>query len=124
MGPAVASGSASVTEVATTTESGAAGTEAASADVSASAVTGSRGAPLSNPEYQPAQNVATDIGGRTYTGHALDQMRNRGLVPSVIDDTIEYGTESAGQDGATVYTTDQARVIVNPDGRVVTAMPQ
>jgi hypothetical protein len=35
------------------------------------------------------------IGGRTFGGHALDQMRNRGLMPSVVENTIHSGVMSA-----------------------------
>lgn len=78
---------------------------------------------MKNPTYQPVQNTPTTIGGRDYTGHALDQMRNRGLTPSVIEDTIARGTQSAGRDGATIFQTDQARVILNPNGSVKTVIP-
>jgi hypothetical protein len=84
---------------------------------------GSRGAPLRNAPYQPAQNLPTTIGGRQYTGHALDQMRNRGLMPSVVEDAIANGARSAGRGGATIFTTDQARVVLSADGSVTTVNP-
>jgi len=62
-------------------------------------------------------------GGLQYTGHALDQMRNRGMTPSVVEDTIARGTQSAGHDGAMIFQTDQARVILNPNGTVKTVTP-
>jgi hypothetical protein len=84
---------------------------------------GRKGAPLENAPFQPVRNTPTEIGGRTYTGPALDQMQNRGLTPSVVEDTIAHGARTAGRDGAAIFTTDQARVIVNPNGSVKTVMP-
>jgi len=84
---------------------------------------GRKGAPQKNPPYQRVQNEPATINGRQYTGHALDQMRNRGLTPSVVEDSIARGTPSAGDGGATIYTTDQARVVLSPDGRVITVNP-
>jgi len=46
------------------------------------------------------------------------------ILLSVIEDTIVTGTRTAGRDCATIFTTPQARVIVNPNGSVKTAMPQ
>jgi hypothetical protein len=68
-------------------------------------------------------NAPTAINGRQFTGHALDQMQGRGLTPSVVEDTIANGTQTAGREGATISETNQARVVVNPDGSVKTAMP-
>jgi RHS repeat-associated protein len=93
---------------------------AAETTVSAATPVGRLGAPLGSV----ARNTPTTINGRVYTGHALDQMQARGLVPSVIEDTIAQGARSAGRDGATIFTTNQARVIVNPNGSVKTVMPQ
>ena len=70
------------------------------------------------------QNIPTTIGGRSYTGHALDQMQGRGFVPSVVEDTVARGVRTQGYDGATIYTTEQARVILNPNGSVKTVMGQ
>ena len=35
-------------------------------------------------------NTPTVINGRAYSGHALDQMQGRGLVPSIAENTISY----------------------------------
>jgi hypothetical protein len=51
-------------------------------------------------------------------------MQARGITPSMVDDVIANGVKSAGHNGATVYTTDAARVVVNPNGSVKTAMWQ
>ena len=80
---------------------------------------------LGSPMKVPGpQNVPTVINGRQYTGHALDQMQGRGLTPSVIEDTLARGAQSQGRGGATIFTTDQTRVIVNPNGSIKTVYPQ
>lgn len=51
-------------------------------------------------------------------------MQERGLTPSVIEDAISRGTRTPGRGGTTVVTTDQARVVINSAGDVVTVYPQ
>jgi hypothetical protein len=51
-------------------------------------------------------------------------MQARGILPSAVQDTIANGAKSPGYDGATVYTTSQAKVVLNPDGSVKTVMPK
>jgi len=70
------------------------------------------------------QNVSTTIGGRQYTGHALDSMQSRGITPSVVEDTLARGARTPGRDGATIFSTEQARVIVNPNGSIKTVYGQ
>ena len=82
---------------------------------------GRRGNPMKVPR---GANESADINGRNYTGHALDQMQGRGIPSSVDEDTIATGSQSPSYDGATVYTTDQAQVVLNPDGSVKTVIPQ
>ena len=80
---------------------------------------------LGNPMQVPGpQNLPTVINGRNYTGHALDQMQGRGLMPSVVEDTISTGVQSAGRDGAQIFTSGQARIIVNPNGSIKTVYPR
>jgi RHS repeat-associated protein len=90
----------------------------------ATGFTGRRGDPLFNPSYQSAQNEPTVIGERRYTGHALDQMRNRGLTPSVVENAITSGIPSSGRGNTTVYAGADVRVVVGSDGQVVTVYPQ
>ena len=94
---------------------------AAEEAVCASTPVGRRGSPLTVPR---GTNTPANIGGTQYSGHALDQMQGRGLTPSVVEDTLARGAPSSGYDGATVYTTEQARVVVNPDGSIKTVIPQ
>ncbi len=86
----------------------------------ATAPVGRLGSPLTVPR---GTNAPAVINGRQFTGHALDQMQGRGLTPSVVEDTIVNGAQSAGREGATIFETNQARVILNPDGSVKTVMP-
>ncbi|MGH9768139.1 MAG: RHS repeat-associated core domain-containing protein [Blastocatellia bacterium] len=88
--------------------------------IQASTPVGRLGRPMT---VAPGTNAPATIGGRRYTGHALDQMQGRGLTPSVVEDTIARGAKTPGRGGATIYTTEQARVILNPNGSVKTAMP-
>jgi hypothetical protein len=87
-------------------------------------IVGSRRAPVRNAPYQAVRNSPEVIGGRTYTGHALDQMQNRGLVPSVVENTITHGQKSAGNlIGTTRYYDPVNNVSVVVDtatGRVIT----
>ena len=58
-------------------------------------------------------------------GHALDQMQGRGFVPSVVEDTIKTGIKTVGNTpGTWVYCTNQAKVVVNSAGDVVTVIPR
>jgi hypothetical protein len=52
---------------------------------------GNRGFELKNPPYQKRQNAPQYINGRQYSGHAVDQMRNRGIYASVVENTIKTG---------------------------------
>ncbi|NEN75114.1 DUF4258 domain-containing protein [Pelistega sp. NLN82] len=44
-----------------------------------------------NPNYQPVRNNADTIFEREYSSHALDRMQDRGIMPSVIENTIKNG---------------------------------
>jgi hypothetical protein len=45
---------------------------------------GHRGYEMKNSEFQKHQNKPETIDGHQYSGHALDQMRNRGIPISVV----------------------------------------
>lgn len=87
----------------------------------ASAPVGRSGAPLN---VSPGTNAPATIGGRNFTGHAIDRMQGRGIPPSAVDNTIRNGIPSAGRGGATIYRTNELKVIVNPNGSVKTVIPQ
>jgi hypothetical protein len=86
------------------------------------APTGRRGYPNDNPAYQPNRNTRAEIFGRTFSGHALDQMQNRGITPSVVRDMIQNGRPSNSYDNRTVFTNNNGYAIVGSDGAVVTVV--
>ncbi|MDD7973649.1 RHS repeat-associated core domain-containing protein, partial [Roseinatronobacter alkalisoli] len=87
---------------------------------------GSRGNPLEQPNYQPGRNTPTTIGDRTFSGHALDQMQNRGIPPSVVEDAISPSNYvgPGNRPNTSVYysSTNGVRVITNDGGDVVTVI--
>jgi RHS repeat-associated protein len=92
----------------------------------ASAPTGRSGNPLVPPNPNaPARNAPGSINGRPYVGHAFDQMQNRGIPPSVVEDAISTGQQYPGRYGRTQYydPKNDITVITEPDGTVVTVRP-
>ncbi|WP_366065401.1 DUF4258 domain-containing protein [Halomonas sp. Mc5H-6] len=75
-----------------------------------------------SPEYQPVRNAPTSIAGREYSGHALDRMQDRGIMPSVIENTIRNGQSYPSRGGTTVFHSpkNNVSVVVNSKGDVVT----
>ncbi|MGW0874226.1 DUF4258 domain-containing protein [Streptomyces sp. NPDC002740] len=64
------------------------------------------------------------MAGRDYTGHAIDRMQERGIMPSVVENTISIGERMPGKRaGTTAYCEAENHVTVIADtatGRVVT----
>ena len=84
---------------------------------------GHKGFELKNSSFQPVRNKPATIQGRTYSGHSLDQMQNRGFTSSVIEETIQRGSHSIGKNPGTMAYYDSANdvtVILNTEGRVIT----
>jgi RHS repeat-associated protein len=76
-----------------------------------------------NSSLQPVQNQSGSVYGREYSGHAFDQMRNRGLVPSVVENTIKHGKISPGSTTNSIKIHDPANnitVILNSKSKVIT----
>ncbi|WP_343346252.1 DNRLRE domain-containing protein [Terrisporobacter petrolearius] len=76
-----------------------------------------------NPTYQRVRNTSTSISGRKYSGHALDRMQDRGIMPSVIENTIKYGSITPrGYGGKTQYydSVNNVSVVLNEAGKVIT----
>ena len=70
-------------------------------------------------------NKPTTIDGRYYTGHALDRMQGRGVTPTVVEDAIQNGTVSAGNEVGTLrYANENVQVILNNKGGVITVYPK
>jgi hypothetical protein len=83
---------------------------------------GRRGAQLT---VQAGTNVPATIGGRNFTGHALDQMQSRGFTPTVVENAIQNGARSAGNKADSFqYLFDGVKVITNGAGDVVTVIPR
>ena len=76
----------------------------------------------SNPSYQPVRNQPTTISNREYSGHALDRMQDRGVTPSVVENTIKNGQSTTSRGGTTVHFDPESKisVVTNETGRVVT----
>ena len=74
---------------------------------------------------ETAAKSAIMIGGREYSKHALERMAERKLVPMIVEETIKHGTRKPGNTANTfIYFTDEAKVIVNELGKVITVTPQ
>ncbi len=75
-----------------------------------------------NPSYQPVRNEVGTISNREYSGHALDRMQDRGIMPSVVENTIKTGNVTPSRGNTTVYydATNNVSVVTNSSGKVVT----
>jgi Domain of unknown function (DUF4258) len=75
-------------------------------------------------QVMPGTNTPETIGGREYSGHALDRMQERGYLPSVVENTIRTGTASGGNSTGTTKYYDAVNnvsvIIDNATKRVVT----
>ena len=95
-------------------------------ETKATGFSGRNGFELSNSEYQPLRNNAASINNKNYSGHALDQMQNRGIPLSVVDDTIENGEQFETNRPNTIGHYDpvnKIRVISNSKtGRIITVI--
>jgi hypothetical protein len=85
---------------------------------------GHKGFELKNPKYQKVRNHPTTIHDRPYSGHALDQMQNRGLTPSVVEETIQNGVATPNKAAGRMQFHDPINNIsvITENGRVVTVM--
>ena len=75
-----------------------------------------------NPPYQPVRNTPSRIGNRDYSGHALDRMQDRGIMPSVVENTIKHGQKIPSRNGITQHydASNKITVFTNNKGGVVT----
>ena len=86
---------------------------------------GRRGFELRYPEFQNfTKNNSTTINGRLYSGHALDQMQNRGIMPSVVENAIQNCTGIPNKIAGRTQFYDSVNNIsvITGDGNVVTVM--
>jgi hypothetical protein len=74
-------------------------------------------------------NQPTTIGGRAYTGHAIDRMQQRGIPPSAVENTVQHGVPGRPQpvgSGTTSHFDPVNNLTVITDtasGRVVSVFP-
>ncbi len=76
-----------------------------------------------NMSVQPGTNASTEIYGRYYTGHSIDRMQQRGLVPSVVENTIKTGATTPGNIPGTTRFSDPVNgvnAVTNNHGGVIT----
>jgi hypothetical protein len=95
-------------------------------DVPASGFSGSLRNPLQAPQG-PARNSPGEFNGTPYSGHAFDQLQNRGISPSVADQAIRSGVPSPGNTPGTTRFYDPVNNISvirdNASGTVITVRP-
>lgn len=67
-------------------------------------------------------NEAVTIGGRPYSGHAIDQMQGRGIYPIIVENTIKVGQVIMQNNGRIQYydPINEVGVILEESGEVVT----
>ena len=91
------------------------------AGVPASSPVGRSGEPI---KIQPGTNEPATIAGRGYSGHAPDQVQGRGIPPSAVENTIQNGVPSPGnQPGRTAYydpVNNPTVITGSASGRVIT----
>jgi len=68
----------------------------------------------------PPLNLPATIGGRYYTGHALDNMQARGITPSVVEHTIRCGQRyRSGSEYVYYDKINDVTVVTNKRGDVI-----
>ena len=88
-------------------------------DIDPSTPTGSKG----NPLLTNTPNSPATIGGRDYTGHALDRMQQQGIMPSAVENAARGAAIPGKIPGTTAYYDSVNNITVITDtgtGRVVT----
>lgn len=79
---------------------------------------------VATPAGRTASNAPTSIGGRDFSGHALDRMQSQGIPPSAVNSAVRPANAIPGKRaGTTAYYDDANNLTVITDtgsGRVVT----
>jgi hypothetical protein len=85
---------------------------------------GKAGFELQNFPAGSTRNTATEIAGRVFSGHSLDKMQNIGIMPSVVENTIQTGVNYATKAGTVGYydSVNYVRTILNSAGDVITVI--
>ena len=92
----------------------------------ASSFSGSLSNPLQAP-LGPPRNLPGEFNGQPFSGHAFDQLQNRGIPPSVIDQAIRNGIPNPGNTPGTTRffdpTNNLSVVRDNATGNIITIRP-
>ena len=92
----------------------------------ASSFMGSSQLNLDRAPYQPDRNAPGELRGVPYSGHALDQMQDRGLPPIVADQAIQRGIPSPGKEFYKIEFYDPVNGVIlvrnRYTGNVITVM--
>lgn len=85
---------------------------------------GRKGHELKNSAYQKTRNSDGVISGREYSGHALDQMQNRGIMSSSVENAVKFGKRSADPiPGRVRYVDMENKVtVITENEKVITVM--
>ena len=84
---------------------------------------GRKGNELKNFFEYRSRNKSGTVYGRSYRGHAFDQMENRGIMPSVVEEAIKTNSYCLGKEPGTISYYDKVNnvtIILNNKGQVVT----
>jgi hypothetical protein len=84
-----------------------------------SSLVGTKQTPI---KIAPGTNGSTEIRGISYSGHAIDQMQGRGIPPSAVENTLQFGQRGQGKFGRTTFyeSVNDLSVIQDLDETVVT----
>ncbi len=88
---------------------------------------GRRGNVLEEFNKGVTRNNSTSINGTKFTGHALDQMQNRGIIsPTAVLDVIKNPAKvmPGKTPGTKVFFKDSLKVITNKGGDVISVILQ
>lgn len=72
---------------------------------------------------RPGSNNPDIIGGIEYSGHALDEMQEEGIFPSVVENAIRNSESETGKREGTLSFYDSENnvtVIISSEGKVIT----
>ena len=80
-----------------------------------SGFSGRSGFELRNATIQPIRNKTKIIDGMNFSGHALDKMQNRGIMPSVVKYVIQNGRSVKSRTGTKSFydSKNHVQVIIN-----------
>ena len=86
---------------------------------------GSKSCQFQSTIFQQTRNAAARIEGRPYSGHSIDQMQNRGIPFSAVENTISSGRAISSKNDVTKciyydHSNDMSVVVNSKNGNVIT----